>query len=87
MGETEGTPTAGRRSLPTRMMVGFGRFWWEFLIGETPELFVGAVCVIGVVALICVDHRLRTAAAFVLPLSVTSVLAVSVWRASRRRSP
>jgi hypothetical protein len=67
------------------MAVAFGRFWWEFLIGDTPELFVGAVGVLVVVALVCLDHRLRTVAAFVLPLLVTAVLGVSVWRATRRQ--
>jgi hypothetical protein len=67
------------------VLAGFGHFWWDFLIGDTPELFVGAVVAVGLVALVCIDHRLRTAAAALLPLLVAGVLAGSVWRASRRR--
>ena len=68
------------------MLSGFGRFWWDFLVGDTPELFVGAVAVVGLVALACVDHRLRTAAAVALPVLVAAVLVASVRRASRRTS-
>jgi len=68
-----------------RLIAGFGRFWWNFLIGETPELFVGAVAVVGLVALICLDHRLRTVAAVVLPVLVAALLAASVWKAGRAR--
>ncbi len=62
----------------------FGRFWWQFLIGDTPELFLGAVAVVGVTALVCVDHALRSLASAVLPLLVACVLSASVWRGARR---
>ena len=67
------------------MASGFGRFWWEFLIGDTPELFIGAVVVIGAIALVCVDHSMRTTAAVLLPVLVAGLLGASVWRASRSR--
>ncbi len=67
-------------------MSAFGRFWWEFLIGDTPGLFVGAAAVIGVVALICVHPGARTLAAYLMPVLVALVLGLSVWRASRRAS-
>ena len=57
-----------------RFVVAFGRFWWDFLIGDTPELFVGAVAVVGLVALLCLDHGLRTRAALILPLLVVGLL-------------
>jgi hypothetical protein len=72
------------RALPVRWATAFGRFWWEFLIGDTPELFVGAVAAIAVVALVCLDHSLRTVAAVLLPTLVAALLAGSVWKASRR---
>ena len=56
-----------RRPRPRRILrwlAAFGRFWWDFLIGDTPELFVGAVAVIGVIAVLCIRPGLRTAAAF-----------------------
>ena len=64
----------------------FGRFWWEFLIGDTPELFVGAVAIIGVLALVSLKPGLRTVAALLAPVLVAGVLTASVYRAARRRA-
>jgi hypothetical protein len=69
-----------------RAIVGFGRFWWDFLVGDTPELFVGAIAIIGLVALLCLDHALRSACAVILPVLVIGLLALSAWRAVRTRS-
>ncbi len=33
--------TAPRRSLLHRCLVAFGHFWWDFLVGDTPELLIG----------------------------------------------
>lgn len=74
------------RPLPLRWASAFGRFWWEFLIGDTPGLFVGAAAVIGAVALICVHPGARTPVAYLMPVLVSLVVALSVWRASRRVS-
>jgi hypothetical protein len=68
-----------------RWLKSFGRFWWDFLIGDTPELFVGAVAVIGVIAIMCLRPGLRTAAAILAPVLVAGLLAASVWRAAKRR--
>ncbi len=72
-------------SAPARAARAFGRFWWEFLVGDTPELFLGAVAVIGLVALVCLDDSLRTIAAVLLPVAVIALLSLSVWRAARSR--
>jgi hypothetical protein len=32
----------------SRGLRAFGRFWWEFLVGDTPELFVATLCVVGI---------------------------------------
>jgi hypothetical protein len=77
-------PAGGAPSLPLRWLSAFGRFWWEFLIGETPELFVGAVAAVAVAALICTAGRARTWAGVVLVVLVALLLALSVWRAARR---
>jgi hypothetical protein len=74
-----------QRSLTGRMVAAFGHFWWEFLIGDTPELFVGVVAVIGLVALVCLDHSMHTAAAVLLPVLVAGLLVGSAWKASRQR--
>ena len=82
----DATPTAPRRPLVVGWLVAFGRFWWDFLIGDTPELFVGAVAVVGVTALLCLRPGLRTVAAFVLPVLIAALLGLSVRRAASRRS-
>ena len=68
-----------------RWLTAFGRFWWEFLIGDTPELFVGAVAVIGVLALLSLKADLRTFAAIAAPVLVSGLLTASVYRAARKR--
>jgi hypothetical protein len=78
----EGEPTPPT-PLARRLLVGFGRFWWDFLVGDTPELLVGAVGVLTLIGVIGLDHALRGAAAVLLPLLVAAVLGVSVWRAVR----
>ena len=75
------------RRATRRWIAAFGHFWWEFLIGDTPELFVGAVVTIGLVAVLCLRPGLRTVAAVVAPLLVAGVLSLSVRRAARRRAP
>jgi len=67
-------------------LFAFGRFWREFLIGDTPELFVGVVAIIGVLAVICLKPGLRTFAAFLAPVLVAGVLTASVYRAARNRA-
>jgi hypothetical protein len=78
----------GRRddaASPGRWPAALGRFWWEFLIGDTPELFLGVVAVLGLLAVLCLGPGLRTAAALLAPLLVAVVLSASVRRAVRRR--
>ena len=82
MGEASGPGGSG--SAVGRALAAFGRFWWEFLIGDTPELFVGSVAIVGAVALLCLDHSARTWAGLVLVLSVVALLVASVWKASRK---
>jgi hypothetical protein len=33
-----------------RYLIGFGRFWYDFLIGDRPELFVGPLAALALVA-------------------------------------
>ena len=80
----DATPTAPRRPLVVGWLVAFGRFWWDFLIGDTPELFVGVVLVIGVLAVICLRPGLRTVAALLAPVLVAGVLTASIYRAARK---
>jgi hypothetical protein len=64
-----------------RAVVAFGRFWWDFLVGDTPELAVGALAVIGLAAVL---SGLGVAAVILMPAAVVTVLALSVGRAVRR---
>jgi hypothetical protein len=66
-----------------RWLVAFGRFWVDFLIGDTPELFVGAVVAVGVTfALVAAGSHV--AAMIWLPVAVVAILVASVARAIRR---
>jgi hypothetical protein len=64
-----------------RGVVAFGRFWWDFLIGDTPEIFVGVLAAAGLVALLRHDSA---AALVALPAAVTVVLVASLARSRLR---
>lgn len=69
--------------LPGRWVAAFGRFWWDFLIGDTPELFVGGVLAVGLAAALAGAGQ-RAAAVAALPVVVAGVLTLSLVRAGRR---
>jgi hypothetical protein len=67
------------RSLPVRALVAFGRFWWDFLIGDTPELTIAVLVILAVVAVLA--KTVTTTAAWVaLPILVVIAFALSVMR-------
>ena len=72
-----------RASLPVRLVKGFGKFWWDFLVGDTPELFVAVVAIIVVIALLSLRAHFNTLAIIALPVLATVALAISVLRAQR----
>ncbi|MHB8245428.1 MAG: hypothetical protein ACYDGN_08750 [Acidimicrobiales bacterium] len=61
----------------------FGRFWWDFLIGDTPELFAAVLIVI--VLAFALRHHQAVGIAVVLVAAV-GFLTLSTWRGRRRRS-
>jgi hypothetical protein len=61
----------------------FGHFWWDFLIGDTPELAVATGLIVAVAFLL---DGSRLAGAIVLPLLAAAFLLVSTLR-GRRRAP
>ncbi|HEV2427844.1 MAG TPA: hypothetical protein VGS61_06465 [Acidimicrobiales bacterium] len=64
-----------------RLVRGFGRFWWDFLVGDTPEITVAVVVIVGVVALLRrVAHLNALAYVAIVVLSVAT-LALSALRA------
>jgi hypothetical protein len=66
-----------------RLIKGFGRFWWDFLVGDTPELFVAVVVIVGVIAILSEVGHLNVASIIVLPLTVLLALRWSLGRALR----
>jgi hypothetical protein len=70
-------------SVLARWTRAFGNFWWDFLVGDTPELFVATVIIV-VLALIVGHHR--TLAMILLPVLAILFLVVSAYR-GRRRAP
>jgi len=65
-----------------QMARSFGSFWWDFLVGDTPELFLSVVVIIGV-ALVLRHHS--AVAIIVLPVMAIAGLGASLWHG--RRSP
>jgi hypothetical protein len=59
----------------------FGHFWWDFLIGDTPELALATGVIVGVAFLLAGS---RWAGAIILPLMATGFLFLSVLRGRRR---
>lgn len=64
-----------------RYVAAFGRFWWNFLVGDTPELFVGVLVIVG--AALALRHD-RVAAVVAVPLLAVAVLAASTYRGRSR---
>ncbi len=61
---------------------GFGRFWWDFIVGDDPALAVGVVLVLAL-ARIADQSGLDSAAWVIGPIGVLAVLGVSLLRAAR----
>ena len=61
----------------------FAHFWWDFLIGDTPELFVATLVIVGT-ALLLRHHR--DVAIIILPAMAIVFLLLSVLRGRRRSS-
>lgn len=71
--------------LALRWLRAFGAFWWDFLIGDTPELLVGVLVIVAVVVLLVKGESLGTVTMFAFPALVVLLLVVSVYRAHPRR--
>jgi hypothetical protein len=69
-----------RRSAPVRWLGVFGAFWWDFLIGDTPELFVGVLVVLGAGALAVHQGAPRFVVIGAVPVLTAVLLFISVLR-------
>jgi hypothetical protein len=58
-------------------VVAFARFWYDFIVGDSILLAIGAVVAIGGAALL-VDRDLLTLAEWLLPAVVIATLAASL---------
>lgn len=58
----------------------FGRFWWDFVVGDD---WVVAACVVAALAATALLATTSVAAWWLLPLSVLAVLWLSLRRATR----
>jgi hypothetical protein len=78
-------PAPSRAPLPARLLKGFGAFWWDFLVGDTPELLVGVLLAIGLVAVLVKVSSLNAAAVAAFPAAVVLLLGASVYQARRAK--
>jgi hypothetical protein len=65
----------------SQSMKAFGHFWWDFLIGDTPEFAVATLLIVGLAYALRHDH---VAAAILLPLLTAVFLLASTLRGRRR---
>ena len=66
-----------------RSLRAFGDFWWDFLIGDSPEFVVATGVIIALAY--GLQHR-RVAAVIVLPLVAAGFLLASTYH-GRQRTP
>jgi hypothetical protein len=74
-----------KSSWPVRTTRNFIRFLWNFFVGDTPELFLAVLVILGVVALLSRVGHDNGAALVVLPAACVVALGASLLRA--RRTP
>lgn len=65
-----------------RWIVGFARFWYEFIVGDDWRVAVGVVAALAFTALLTGQD---VAAWWLLPLAVVAILFSSLRRATRPR--
>ena len=78
-----GSGPGGQVPLLLRWLRAFGAFWWDFLVGDTPELLIGVLVAIGVVTVLVKASSLNGVAVVVFPVMVVALLAGSLGWARR----
>lgn len=71
------------RNALSRALRAFGHFWWDFLIGDTPELAVATAVIVAVAFLL---DGSGAAGYLLLPVLAAAFLLLSTLR-GRRRAP
>ena len=68
-------------SVISRALRAFGHFWWDFLIGDTPELALATGIIVALAFLVSGE---RVLGGTLLPAVAAGFLLLSVLRARRR---
>jgi Flp pilus assembly protein TadB len=63
-------------------VIAFGRFWWDFVVGDDWRIALGAAVALAATGVASHAHM---PAWWIVPSAVVLVLTLSVWRAARRR--
>jgi hypothetical protein len=64
----------------TARLRAFGRFWYDFVIGDDWSVAVGVVIALSLIAVV---SRAHVPSWWILPIVVGILLPFSVWRATR----
>jgi hypothetical protein len=75
-----------KRPLVSRWVVAFGEFWWDFLVGDTPELVPGVLAVLGGAALAVHQGAPRAVVIGAIPVLSCLLVCASVLRRRKTRS-
>ena len=76
---------ASKQHLLWRWTVAFGEFWWDFLVGDTPELVPGVLAILGIAALAVHQGAPRFAVIGAVPVLSALLLCLSVFRRHKSR--
>jgi hypothetical protein len=67
----------------TGRLAAFGRFWWDFVVGDDPLIAVVVLLALVVTGLL---NHAGLAGWWLLPVGVVAALALSMWRVVRHRA-
>lgn len=65
-----------------RSVRAFAAFWWDFVVGDDWRIAAGVIVALAVTGAVATT---RVPAWWILPVAVTAILAISLWRAIRPR--
>jgi hypothetical protein len=84
--DQHGEPGPARSGLLRRWVVAFADFWWDFFVGDTPELVPGVAAVLGGAAVAVHQGAPRIVVIGAVPVLATIVLCASVLRRRKARA-